>query len=304
MSLNGLPLVLETLLAKLLQDMPLISWNINGKSTSTNVILRFGMATNTTDIEGLQVKYKRVKPSQLARDKARATNYNTESNRIGEFDHNDNNVNYKGDPTMQVKKSLACDNEVDQSLYHSPGMKSEINTSGINQVLTDESKPGHEIGLSSSSLSTGQCDPNMHTEYLSLSIKAEQSIDEHGDNDNGDNSAGSCSKCGGCVNLLRNYWYRCTKCSDHDICITCWENGAHKHHQDQVHHFSNPEDTKYGYCESCGYTFIPHGQFMVDQCTKCEDYALCFNCTREEMHSHHKQHMQRVPLQDYLDVIN
>ena len=69
MPVNGLPLVLETLLDKLVCDFGLQSWSMFGKTDCTQVSLRFSIEAMTGERD---IKYKRARPSQVKRDMDRA----------------------------------------------------------------------------------------------------------------------------------------------------------------------------------------------------------------------------------------
>ena len=99
-------------------------------------------------------------------------------------------------------------------------------------------------------------------------------------------------------------WYRCTECDDYDICSSCYKQGHHAKHRSQIHEFIEPDNLSNGYCDSCGFMFRPQSlSFFVNQCTVCEDYALCKKCMHEGMHQHHRDKMKRVTAQEFLNDI-
>ena len=68
MSLQGLPHMLQSLLANILDNHQVSSWNIRGGNVFSEVTIRFNMAAASDDI----VKYRKVPPSRLTRDMQRA----------------------------------------------------------------------------------------------------------------------------------------------------------------------------------------------------------------------------------------
>ena len=69
MSNKELPKVLMKLLDSLNSECQLSSWNIHSKENFTQVSIRFSMAAIAEDTE---IKFKRVKPSRMKRDRERA----------------------------------------------------------------------------------------------------------------------------------------------------------------------------------------------------------------------------------------
>ena len=67
-----MPKGLENMIKTLFEDNSLQSWSINGKGNQTQLIIRFDMAGHKPHASNINYKFKRAKPSQLARDKQRA----------------------------------------------------------------------------------------------------------------------------------------------------------------------------------------------------------------------------------------
>jgi hypothetical protein len=69
MPLSGLPKLLEMFMEQTLNEHQVSSWNIRGGNIYTEITIRIGMSTVTKDT----VKYRKVPPSRINRDKQRAT---------------------------------------------------------------------------------------------------------------------------------------------------------------------------------------------------------------------------------------
>mgnify|MGYP001545006574 CR=1 FL=1 len=67
-----LPKHLEKTLVSLLEDHGLAGWSIHGSQQMTSVILRFKMEDNNEIHQNQSVKFKKVCPSQMARDTLRS----------------------------------------------------------------------------------------------------------------------------------------------------------------------------------------------------------------------------------------
>jgi hypothetical protein len=106
-----------------------------------------------------------------------------------------------------------------------------------------------------------------------------------------------CDSCGN--SITNNEWFRCTNCPDFDMCSSCWEDNKHKHHNKQIHKFTDYDCNSNIYCDSCGVVFEEVNESHVFCCSKCEDYALCLQCNKEGTHIIHKKNLQRITVAEY-----
>ena len=80
MPLNGLPLMLESILDILLKDNDLTSWYIKSESDFTQLTVRFRNMAASGGQPLVDCKYKKMTHSQMTRDKARCTMWNSKLN--------------------------------------------------------------------------------------------------------------------------------------------------------------------------------------------------------------------------------
>ena len=68
--------------------------------------------------------------------------------------------------------------------------------------------------------------------------------------------------------IIGNKWYRCTNCTEYDMCVKCFQNNAHSEHKHAIHNFSDYvcQDNE-TYCDSCGVVF--RDDAYVYNCKEC-----------------------------------
>ena len=93
-------------------------------------------------------------------------------------------------------------------------------------------------------------------------------------------------------------WYRCTSCSDIDICYECFTKDIHKHHKAHLKRVTAPPDWKVPYCHACVMSFQDTNGALFT-CTACEDYCLCHGCKRRLQHINHSKHLKEVSVEKY-----
>ena len=276
MSLDKLPYVLKTLLDTLITENGLVSWQIYGKDQWTQVSLRFGI----TDIasEATNIKYKKVSPSQQKRDLQRAQEnrtikvYKEEQEIVSVADQShDEAAKFENAPTLH-------DQHVGSTIQDNTSTTSPASHSKLAEAL-------NHIDLATSQ-GVLDCKPEEG------SVSSEEDL------------GGICDDCGDHLLLTANIWYKCTLCPDHDTCDTWYERDAHKHHSSQMQMFKEPDNPQDGYCNACGAQFCPQDpQSKVFNCQQCEDYAMCPNCFKRNLHLHHKQYLKQIDIQSYLSII-
>ena len=110
-----------------------------------------------------------------------------------------------------------------------------------------------------------------------------------------------CSECRGKLRNEDRHFFKCSICKHYNLCFTCMRNNKHSNHSNDLQLFRDPLYPKAGFCKSCGYQFFPEGSdtFYVYHCKQCVRYALCFNCKKQQRHSHHDEYLQKILLRDY-----
>ena len=225
-----------------------------------------------------EVKYKKASPAQIKRDKERA------------IDRQKNNIH-----SSPCDKSTSLDGKNSKSVDQN---KSNNNTEESGDIDTVNSSAEEESQQGSSD--------NIYESEISGNATGGESgtSGQGGANDSGDQAGIKCNECGECANGNNETWFKCTSCEDYDICKPCREKGCHKYHNGQIQEFSEPAFPANGFCNACGLQFNPKRTwFEVYNCTVCEDYALCFKCKRLCLHSQHRHHLSRIPLDQYLKII-
>ena len=174
------------------------------------------------------------------------------------------------DITNVGKTELAHESSSDDSDLSTEDSKADNDTEDPSEDVTDVMMKPEEIQI---------CESD--TEALDIS-----------------NDSNSCYECGGRLKVPEGYSYRCTTCSDCDICIPCFEDKEnHAHHRSQVHVFANPCDARG--CNSCGLEFDHH----ASKCNKCQEYVLCKRCMHQSMHNHHANFLKEMTPMEYVSVI-
>ena len=266
MPLNGLPFILEKTLAQLIDDDQLQSWNIHGKDKFTVVTLRFNM-DGTLDND-MDVKYKKAKPSQLKRDQKRASQYKTKSPETFEA----------------CSSSKSCENNDSK----------DVNKLGNTEVLND-----NNIDLGACGGDLQQAEAKVDDDQYDSSGESQASADN---NSSPEQDIIKCDECG--EDIGTKTWFKCSLCDDYDICRECRTSGTHKRHNNMIEEFFPPTHPANGYCHACGLQFYPERTwFEVIHCKECEDYALCFKCNRLGRHFTHREHMEKITLGQYLEII-
>ena len=281
MALDSLPYILENTMMTLLEQEVLQSWNINGKENQTVVTLRFskqGMVDNVMDI-----KYKRVAPSQMKRDRERHENFKNKTK--SDFDcqiNKDFEDNLK--KSVKQNQSLNIDTvdtvaEAEPKIQGACGGSMTTDHNNINPPIETDDKEGRNIDSQHVNSS----------EHISLLTNAE-SI--------------QCCECNKIIEIQS--WYKCTVCSNYNICSICKENNIHSKHSSRISIFTKPRYPKAGFCHSCGLQFYPENDrwFQLYNCSECSDYALCFKCNGLGKHSHHSQYINKITLDEYYKIIH
>ncbi len=75
MPLQGLPFVLDNILAGLLAQNVLTTWKITGGDTFVNISLQFNIEDNGSGMDNTQVTHRKTSPAQVARDSNRFTEW-------------------------------------------------------------------------------------------------------------------------------------------------------------------------------------------------------------------------------------
>ena len=269
MPLNGLPLTLEKTLAQLIEDNELKSWNIFGKESFTQVIIRFNM-DSSADLNS-DIKYKKATPSQQMRDRNRV--HRLRKNKEEQMD-NYNDTKSNSDSPISPKSIVA------ESCISN-------HSDNIGQAIGSE--------LDSSKVDIDPC----------VGSGQDSDIDSGGQNVNnlGDSTVEiKCNECDGCVGPYE--WMKCTVCEDYDLCNDCSIKGTHRHHKGHLQKFIAPTNPERGYCNFCGMQFHPERNwFGVYYCAECEDYAICLKCRGFGEHYQNIPYMNRIQLGEYLLIV-
>ena len=104
-----LPKHLVLTLNGLLEDSRLTSWTVQGNCEMTSVTIRFKMADSMEEGSGDSItKFKRVPPSQLARDKARTSQWQDRSQLVDNISsrESDDGLTFDGTITRDTKSSV------------------------------------------------------------------------------------------------------------------------------------------------------------------------------------------------------
>ena len=94
-----------------------------------------------------------------------------------------------------------------------------------------------------------------------------------------------------------NFYRRCTDTShqtDFTICNSCFHQGLHNSHNDQIHTFSCNYESQYLFYYACGILLDSPPEFM--QCQKYVDFLLCPHCVKKKFHKGHVYLMEKATL--------
>ena len=110
-----------------------------------------------------------------------------------------------------------------------------------------------------------------------------------------------CDSC--CQPVVDNPWYRCSSCSEFDMCVACYTDNCHSEHKQYIHKFTDYVCDGQSYCDCCGIIFDKDENKTVYHCKKCQDFGLCETCFAEGMHANHKRSLRKIHLDQFMDVI-
>jgi hypothetical protein len=78
MPMLGFPNVLEVFFNEAIHEYGITSWNIRSREHFTEIVMRFNMSS----VPGANLKYRKVPPSRLARDRVRAASGSRETRQV------------------------------------------------------------------------------------------------------------------------------------------------------------------------------------------------------------------------------
>ena len=94
--------------------------------------------------------------------------------------------------------------------------------------------------------------------------------------------------------------FRCSDCIDKFICSDCRDDSDNLCHPDQICGYLWLIDPRDVMCDCCGDHFgSTEDESFVWQCTKCEDFALCFFCKYQNRHRRHAEFLKTIPIDEY-----
>ena len=124
--------------------------------------------------------------------------------------------------------------------------------------------------------------------------------------DSSDEYVAMCDLCRSHI-VANTEWFRCTECTEMDMCGPCWKTGEHIQHASQVHQHDSQAlhfDKIQFVCSSCGFCYDHNNpQFKVWMCTECGDYSLCKKCKSEDMHRKHNTKLKLKLLSQYVEYV-
>ena len=282
------------MLDNLLQNNTLLSWNIRGYDSYTQVSLRFSDELPVGDMS-----YRKSPPSRIKRDNERKVTWEAktghttdESDGIDESKPKDSN------------NSIAISQGTSGTDMVSPCTEVDIN----NTILPD-TKPLKNVGKSQS-VGNIATSTDLDSFIKTINTPAVKPADAAGSTSSphqggmhvdhniviGDTVCDLCKK-----SISTKQWFRCTTCGDFDVCQLCNKRGHHSEHTSQLHRFNNP-DGHHIYCESCGISFEDMGMYIFF-CKTCEDYPLCCPCRMKGMHSIHAKQLKLVTVETYKNKV-
>ena len=287
MPVSGLPNNLEVYLNETLRGSTITSWNIRGEQDYTQVTIRFG----STAMLDTNVKYRKVPPSRIVRDKARAARYNDQV----EVQQASEHIFTQTDEPV-IENSLpdgieAVATHLDQGYVLTPidNVTTEFSYSPVVQVdgPVDTHTSKAEINTKPNKVvysgpCASVCEKPKHT-----------------------NAATCVYVCKGCSKDLSTEpdrsWNRCTdpKCHEFNLCNKCCDKGFHHDHIRHLMPFTMPDPGSH-FCDSCGLKLINMNS-CVFVCNHCQSYVMCKNCYHwAGMHWAHRNKVTKVKVQDFL----
>ena len=246
------------------------------------------------------VKYRKVPPSRIARDIARASKspsvQNVLTKQIGNEDEDDPHDKISDSPSeLNLPDGfeavpVPCDQGYSMTPLHNMNMDTQF--SPVVQV----DGPADLVDCTTYSLD------NMEAKCGSKICKQTDSPVGSGLNADNDISY-TCKSCQIDLTKVPNKsWHRCTDpvCHEYNICDTCHASGYHAEHLRHSMPFRLP-DSENNHCDSCGYDLPGEGNVYV--CSLCDHYTMCHNCYYWcGMHVAHKQYIKKVLVKDYLST--
>jgi hypothetical protein len=312
--------MLEMYLNDALDNYSLTSWNIKGGQRFTEVTLRISMVAMHEDT----VKYRKVPPSRISRDKERGALHRIPVSRVDNDQLTDEPINEaESKDILQVISNVEGVQAIPVTAQHGYYM-TPINTGEYSAFIQVD---GHadvkctstiqsEIEAPMPGLDSGA--PNVGVEDELVTAANVSECDVNGDDEMllDDNNSPSLLPrstsfaCAGCkVNLSDSpadmRWTRCTDpaCNNMNICTGCEKSGFHMHHLRHLMPFCKPSSHS-PWCDSCGCMFsaqLYKPDAVVFTCQECDQYTICHTCkVWAGMHARHDDRLCKVPLVDFL----
>ena len=226
MPVIGLPKTLEISLSNLLDDCDISSWNIKGDNDGTQIWIRFKSEDSAMD--NTNITYRRAPPSQMRRNKNRASSWRDKEPDCGKFvDGNstiNNDINNSNTECAFTESAIHHDTDTDAVSAISPPSKQANNTSDFKGPATmdntckqqhSEEDHGHACHSRSkqyNSTNEATNTPVMHFYYNNKKMK---------------------TMCTICWKAYRNVVDKvcfCTRCPGL-VCAKCIDNGKHAEHR-------------------------------------------------------------------------
>ena len=291
--MDGLmPKTLVVALESLLEEKDITSWNIISGEFYTQVTIRLGQGKDQygrQDTASKSTKYRRVPPSQVQRDTARAADRRSKLAHNGNFNVNNTKTPYLSDQLDVVNIDTADSQETADNIQYCVGNKHNAPAGGIisHKINTDgDISAGHNVLTATASGHSADSSP----QDIVLSYSPETDKDFN------------CEVCEQKIDTDALY-YVCALCCDPSgifpICDQCNTDKKHDEHKPQVTRMTDPTNEEDYYCSQCGYIF-PTESTPVYACAFCREiqYELCHTCFLSGLHPQHKDCFQKLRRKD------
>ncbi len=226
---DKLPKVLVVMLENILDDHMLSSWQFRGGPLYTQLTIRFTHGEVADDMN--EVKYRRIPPSQILRDKIHVKAFSDKKEQyISKHSENNHNV--------PAKSSNPITQQLDDILNVDNGSFSVSNKTTANENVTERCLHKFNIAaaeaddFSRPTYYQAEGIADQGDQHLTMpGVKSDEEQERDGIKDStvhteddlsSDDEVFSCDGCGCMMSgSPGTKWYRCTECVDLDICESC-----------------------------------------------------------------------------------